>query len=292
MTFEEYQSKAAATDPSEISRNADLSVLLLGLSGETGSLLTLYKKWLRDGDAYQIVEERLAEEMGDILWYLATIARRRGISLELIAQSNLEKISSRWLEHEKVPLFDEARPECERLPRSFIAELRGIRDGDGRSVMRMTLDGKELGAALTDNSYESDGYRFHDIFHLALVTILGWSPVMRALLRRKRKSDSLLDEVEDGGRAIAIEEGIAALVFAYAMQHSMLAGVTTIDWGLLRTCSNMAIGLEVRDTPLFEWERTILKAYDAWRVAIDHGGVRIACDLPQRNFEFEPIDCL
>ena len=80
MTFDEYQLKAAATDASEIAKNTDLSVPLLGLAGETGSLLTLYKKWLRDGDAYQIMADRLSEEMGDILWYLAAIARRRGLS--------------------------------------------------------------------------------------------------------------------------------------------------------------------------------------------------------------------
>ena len=70
MTFEEYQNKVAATDAPEISKNTNLSIPLLGLAGETRSLLTLYKKWLRDGDAYQIVEDRLSEEMGDILWYL------------------------------------------------------------------------------------------------------------------------------------------------------------------------------------------------------------------------------
>ena len=290
MTFDEYQIKAAATDPSEISRNSEISVLLLGLSGETGSLLTLYKKWLRDGDAYQIVEERIAEELGDILWYLAAIARQRGLSFDSIAKANLEKTSSRWLEHKKTPLFDDSRPEHERLPRRFVAELRDVDDGTGCSVMRMSFEGKELGAALTDNSYDGDGYRFHDIFHLALAAILGWSPVMRALLHRKRKSDFKVDEVEDGGRAIAIEEGIAALVFAYATQHSMLEGVTTIDWGLLRTCSNMAIGLEVGDIPLFDWEKTILKAYDAWRMAIERGGVRVVGDLTNQTFETKPID--
>src|SRR5437016_6179995 len=95
MTFEEYQTKAAATDAPEIAKNADLSIPLLGLAGETGSLLTLYKKWLRDGDAYQMVEDRLSEEMGDILWYLAAIARRRGLSLDSIARLNLEKTASR-----------------------------------------------------------------------------------------------------------------------------------------------------------------------------------------------------
>jgi len=291
VTFEEYQAKAAATDASEISKNADLSIPLLGLAGETGSLLTLYKKWLRDGDAYQIVEDRISEEIGDILWYLAAIARRRGLSLDSIARSNLEKTSSRWLKHEDHALFDETRPENERLPRNFVAVLQDVIDDEGRAIMRMTLDGESLGAPLTDNSYASDGYRFHDIFHLALAANLGWSPVMRALLHRKRKSEAQLDEVEDGGRAIAIEEGIAALVFAYATQHSMLAGVTTIDWSLLRTCNDMAIGLEVRKRPLFAWERTILKAYEAWRVAIEHQGVRIVCDLTIQKFDFEILDC-
>jgi NTP pyrophosphatase (non-canonical NTP hydrolase) len=290
VTFEEYQAKAAATDAPKISKNADLSILLLGLSGETGSLLTLYKKWLRDGDAYQIVEERLSEEMGDILWYLAAIARRRGLSLGSIAKLNLEKTTSRWLEVKEHALFDDTRPDAERLPRTFAAELRDVIDDEGRAVMRMTLNGESLGAPLTDNSYASDGYRFHDIFHLALAANLGWSPVIRALLHRKRKSEAKLDEVEDGGRAIAIEEGIAALVFAYATQHSMLAGVTTIDWSLLRTCNDMAIGLEVRTRPLFAWERTILKAYEAWRTAIEHRGVRISCDLTDQRFDFELLD--
>jgi NTP pyrophosphatase (non-canonical NTP hydrolase) len=79
VTLDEYQQKASATDAAEIAKNPDLSVLFLGLAGETGSLLTLYKKRLRDGDAFQIVEERLSEEMGDILWYLAAIARCRAV---------------------------------------------------------------------------------------------------------------------------------------------------------------------------------------------------------------------
>jgi len=73
---------------------------LLGLTGETGSLLTLYKKRLSDGYAFQIPEEHLSEEMGDILWYLAVIARRFGLTLEAIAAANLEKTASRWLSDE------------------------------------------------------------------------------------------------------------------------------------------------------------------------------------------------
>src|ERR1700722_5691339 len=107
MTFEEYQARAAATDASEISKGEDFSILLLGLAGEAGSLLTLYKKWLRDGDAFQIVGNRIAEELGDILWYLAAIARRRELSLETIAETNLRKTASRWLDAEQHVLLDD-----------------------------------------------------------------------------------------------------------------------------------------------------------------------------------------
>jgi hypothetical protein len=39
------------------------------------------------------------------------------------------------------------------------------------------------------------------------------------MLGCKRKSNPRIDEVEDGGRAKAIEEGVAALVFQYAEEH-------------------------------------------------------------------------
>ena len=147
LTFDEYQDSAAATDPSAISKNTDLSVLLLGLSGETGSLLTLYKKWLRDGDAYQVAK-RLAEEMGDILWYLAAIARRRGLSFGEVAAANLNKTRSRWLRYGRPPLFDQDRPQGEQLPRKFVAELRDTVDEQGKPVMKMSLNGESSRIAL------------------------------------------------------------------------------------------------------------------------------------------------
>jgi len=289
MTFDEYQQLASATDASEISKGEDFSILLLGLAGEAGSLLTLYKKWLRDGDSFQIVDKRISEELGDILWYLSAIARRQKLSLNAVAEQNLTKTSSRWLGSDQQLLFDETCDVDERLPRSFVAELRDVDDGNGRYVTRMRLDGESLGSPLTDNSYEQDGYRFHDLLHLGLMATLGWSPVIRSLLERKRKSDSILDEVEDGGRAIAIEEGIAALIFTYASQHSMLEGVRTIDWSLLQTCSNMTMGLEAGREPLFNWERAIIQAFAAWRLAINERGVRVYGDLRTQEFRFESL---
>ena len=73
-----------------------------------------------------------------------------------------------------------------------------------------------VGDAVTDNSWEPDGYRFHDVLHLAHAGILGWSPVLRRMLNRKRKYDRRIDEVEDGARAAIVEEAIAKLVHSYA----------------------------------------------------------------------------
>jgi len=289
MTLDEYQQKASATDASEIAKNPDLSVLLLGLAGEAGSLLTLYKKRLRDGDAFQVAEERLSEEIGDILWYLAAITRRFGLSLESIAVANLEKTRSRWLFGEDQALFDEGMTPAEQLPRQFVATLRDSTDEEGKLWMNMVFNDEPLGAELTDNAHDPDGYRFHDILHLSFAAVLGWSPVVRALLKRKRKSNARIDEIEDGGRAIAIEEGIAALIFTYATDHSLLDGVETIDWGILRTCHTMSAGLEVRQRPLFDWERAILSAFRAWREGIKQGGVRVVGDLEKRTFTFEPM---
>jgi NTP pyrophosphatase (non-canonical NTP hydrolase) len=290
VTLDEYQQKAAATDAPEIAKNPDLSVLLLGLAGETGSLLTLYKKQLRDGDAFQVAEQRLSEEMGDILWYLAAIARRCELSLESIALANLDKTKSRWLSGEDQTLFDDEMLPAEQLPRRFTATLRDTTDVDGKNRMSMVFNEEPLGAELTDNAHDPDGYRFHDILHLAFAATLGWSPVIRALLKRKRKSNARLDEIEDGGRAIAIEEGIAALIFTYATEHSLLDGVETIDWNILRTCQTMAAGLEVRRLALFDWERAIISAFGAWREAMKHGGVRVIGDLEQRIFSFEALN--
>ena len=47
------------------------------------------------------------------------------------------------------------------------------------------------------------------MFHFAHAVYLGWSPVLRALLKSKRKSDPRFDENQDGARAQIIEEGVS-----------------------------------------------------------------------------------
>ena len=82
LTLAEYQEKAKATDQRAPDDEQGLVIALLGLVGEAGSLLTEYKKRLRDGEAHQGFFAQVGEELGDLLWYLATIATRCGLTLE------------------------------------------------------------------------------------------------------------------------------------------------------------------------------------------------------------------
>lgn len=137
------------------------------------------------------------------------------------------------------------------------------------------------------STYVDDGYRFHDVFHLSYAVILGWSPVTRLLLKRKRKSDPTTDENEDGGRAIVTEEGIAALVFGYASQHTMLENITRLDQKLLDTIQMVTGQLEVGVRSQANWESAIIQGFEAFRQLVAHQGGRVHFDADNRELEFE-----
>ena len=290
MEFDRYQKEALRTDRVPARKGTDdglsLMIPMLGLAGETGQLLSEYKKHLRDGEAHRLFEERVSEELGDLLWYIANVASKFDLTLNEIAAANLVKVTARWATARTEPLyFDATLPEGERLPRRFEVELVDI-EGDDRQSVRVLINGTPFGAELTDNAYGPDGYRFHDVFHFAYAAMLGWSPITRALLRRKRRSRPLVDEVEDGGRAAVIEEGIAALAFAYATRHRMLDGVNVLDFQLLRTIKDMTLHLEVVQCTTGEWELAILQGFKVWRAVLAARGGRIAVDLDQRCIDY------
>ena len=287
MDFNSYQKNALCTDRvPERDDDVSLIVPMLGLAGETGQLLSEYKKHLRDGEAHRLFKERVSEELGDLLWYVANVASKFDLSLSDIAAANLVKVQHRWASERAAPLiFDTELPEGERLPRRLEVELIDI-DEDTRRQVQILVDGKVFGAKLTDNAYDPDGYRFHDVFHLAYAAVLGWSPITRGLLQRKRKSRPLLDEVEDGGRAAVVEEGVVALAFDYARRHHFLEGVAALDSQLLQTIKGMTSHLEVRRCTTGEWEQAILQGFDVWRAVLGASGGRIAVDLDARSITF------
>ena len=67
---------------------------VLGLAGESGECADIVKKHLFQG--HELNKEKLLDELGDVLWYIAITSKGLGYSLEDIAQHNIEKLSARY----------------------------------------------------------------------------------------------------------------------------------------------------------------------------------------------------
>ena len=187
MDMNEYQRQARETDQRPGNQPDSLLIPLLGLAGEAGTLLSEYKKQLRDGPGHVRFADRVREELGDVLWYLSNVADKMGLTLDDISRDNLSKVADRWKDIAGEPsFFDDHFPEAEQLPREFEVTFAYDRESDRAKVV-VNREGKPVGNPFTDNAYEEDGYRFHDVYHFAFATLLGWSPVTRRNLKRKRE---------------------------------------------------------------------------------------------------------
>ncbi len=296
MDVNEYQARAADTAQFEKGTNEAISISLLGLSGEVGELLTEYKKRMRDGDSYKVFKEKIIEEVGDILWYLSSIATYEGIELSEVMNKNLQKTTERWEDlqlHGQLDFdgefFDDGCAEHEKLPREFIAEFDEFIADDDKKYVRIRVNDKNYGDPLRDNFYSDDYYRFHDIFHFSYVVVLGWSPIVRRFLECKRKDDDKIDEVEDGGRASVIDEAISALVFEYAKHHNYFEGAGGVDYDLLRTIKELTNHLEVGSCTTKQWEQAIILGFDIWRKLRDKKKGRVVCNMYDKSMLFEKM---
>ena len=73
MDMRQFHKLAMRTSPRDGHDKIDNGIL--GLIGETGELVDLYKKWVyQSHPGAELPKDRLAEELGDVLWYLAEIA--------------------------------------------------------------------------------------------------------------------------------------------------------------------------------------------------------------------------
>jgi len=96
MDFKEYQEKSRKT---AVYPNKDNNFIYptLGLSSEAGEVSGKVKKIMRDDDG--VVSEgkklEIKKELGDVLWYISQLASELGLSLDSVAEKNIEKLSSR-----------------------------------------------------------------------------------------------------------------------------------------------------------------------------------------------------
>ena len=97
MTLDGYQLQAETTFIVEKNK---IEYLALGLANETGELLGVLKKHIRDDEqslADMDYEKRLTvmKELGDVLWYAAVLAAHMQFDLSSVAEMNLRKLDRR-----------------------------------------------------------------------------------------------------------------------------------------------------------------------------------------------------
>lgn len=96
MELNEYQELAQRTSNKALDLRGHLFNGVLGLSGEAGECADLVKKHYFQ-DARPMID-RLVDELGDVLWYVAETARAIDVTLEEVATHNVEKLRRRYPE--------------------------------------------------------------------------------------------------------------------------------------------------------------------------------------------------
>jgi len=138
LKLSDYQAQALKADKSP---DPSLAFPLLGLFGETGSLLSVVKKKQRDRAAYLGYAPHVVEELGDVLWYFTIVATRGGVALSEIA-NNLHRDYSDW----------SARGGRNLRFRSLQSRRSAAKDKPTRKFENTLLDlAGEIGTILSDH---------------------------------------------------------------------------------------------------------------------------------------------
>ncbi|MBX3458576.1 MAG: pyrophosphatase [Planctomycetes bacterium] len=241
------------------------------------------------GESNHKPSKAFASQAVDVWKHLLSIARQEHIDLQAATSDNLAKTQSRWPEDRKfLPLFDEDYDPEEQLPRKLTVDFLDRTRG-AHSVVVLRCNGINFGDRLTDNIEDPDGYRYHDVFHFAHAVYLGWSPVVRALLRTKRKSVPKKDEGQDGARAIILEEAVSAIVFNRAKQLNYFDGIPTVDFDLLKLVHEFVAGYEVEKVPMWQWEVAIQEGYRLFRLLRNNKGGTLTLNLKTRQLKYRPL---
>lgn len=91
--FQEWVRAKWTTSPDRELTLRDDFIMSVGLGGETGEVLEILKKGVRDGKMDTI---HLTEELGDVLYYLTMIASRHNILLSTVMEVNVSKLNKRY----------------------------------------------------------------------------------------------------------------------------------------------------------------------------------------------------
>jgi NTP pyrophosphatase (non-canonical NTP hydrolase) len=102
LDFSQYQRRAASTafypHVNEGGHPLAIAYCIMKLNGESGECAEAVGKFFRSEGYVKLTREqrkKLADELGDVLWYISALANELGIRLESVAAWNLEKLAAR-----------------------------------------------------------------------------------------------------------------------------------------------------------------------------------------------------
>ena len=96
MSLNEYQRQSMRTAGDISHFETQLAVSGLGLAGESGEVADHIKKVV--GHGHELDRAYVKKELGDALWYIQYTASLLGMTLEEVAQANIEKLKARYPE--------------------------------------------------------------------------------------------------------------------------------------------------------------------------------------------------
>ena len=94
MEINEYQKKAMEFLNPQLNEKDILINGVMGLCGESGEVIDIVKKHLAQG--HELNKDKIIEELGDVLWYVAEVAYVLNVKLEDVFTLNIEKLSKRY----------------------------------------------------------------------------------------------------------------------------------------------------------------------------------------------------
>lgn len=94
MKINEYQKKAMSFLNPNLNEKDILINGVMGLCGESGEVIDIVKKHLAQG--HELNKNKIIEELGDVLWYVAEIAYVLNVDLEDVFEENINKLSKRY----------------------------------------------------------------------------------------------------------------------------------------------------------------------------------------------------
>lgn len=127
-----------------------------------------------------------------------------------------------------------------------------------------------------------DGFMWHDVFHIAYMALLGWSPVSRFLLGLSRHHENEEYGYEDGYRAMIIEEAITAFIIEEAKERDYYS-TQSVSEELLHIIQCLVGHFEVSRQSTVAWSEAIVKACRVWKHLIESRGGIVQADALHRD---------